>query len=135
MMVLNNTQNHGFTITDKYVNFRIIHELICFSSTRLRTIRTGFALNDAKNEILFSLAKNSPQLYWSLPPAFTGNKITSYGGDLVLSQRFVVDPAYGRPRPKPDVDVILSGNGITLYWRNSRQLIADELNVWVILVW
>lgn len=55
------------------------------------------------------------RLFWSLPSAFTGNKIKSYGGNLKLTQHIEARP-YSNCRP--DQDVIIIGNGLTLYWTN-----------------
>lgn len=53
--------------------------------------------------------------YWSLPDQILGNRILSYGGNLTITQDSV-----GRGNFVPDQDVIIKGNGLTLFWqRNS----------------
>lgn len=49
--------------------------------------------------------------YWSLPPRFLGNQLKSYNGFLNFT---VENEAYGGYQP--DQDVIIRGNGITLFW-------------------
>lgn len=49
--------------------------------------------------------------YWSLPPRFLGNQLPSYNGFLNFT---VENEAYGGYQP--DQDVIIRGNGITLFW-------------------
>ena len=46
---------------------------------------------------------------------FTGHKITSYGGRLEFVQRYTERP---NARYMLDQDVIIIGNGITIYWTN-----------------
>lgn len=80
-----------------------------------------FDLNIATNEIGYRYSgSRSPRLYWSLPKEYTGNKLTSYGSNLILTQHIITQP---RARTYSDQDVILFGNGITLYWKNSRDLV------------
>lgn len=66
------------------------------------------------------------RLYWSLPASFTGHKITSYGGNLEFTQRYNERPGANHTL---DMDVILIGNGVTLYWTNPERLIPDRPNV------
>lgn len=49
--------------------------------------------------------------YWILPPTFLGNQLNSYGGDLQFTVRSDASGEYVH-----DQDVILSGNGLTLFW-------------------
>lgn len=49
--------------------------------------------------------------YWSLPSRFLGNQIKSYGGSLSFTIRCIGDGEYIQ-----DQDVILTGNGLTLFW-------------------
>ncbi|XP_041377591.1 basement membrane-specific heparan sulfate proteoglycan core protein-like isoform X3 [Gigantopelta aegis] len=58
--------------------------------------------------------------YWSLPTQFLGNRLTSYGGDLSYTVQYDID---GFPSPTQDPDVVITGNGITLYHR-----VAEDLN-------
>ncbi|XP_075540320.1 terribly reduced optic lobes isoform X24 [Dermacentor variabilis] len=48
--------------------------------------------------------------YWSLPAEFLGNQINSYGGQLKYTFRYEASS-----RPVQAADIIIRGNGITLY--------------------
>ncbi|XP_024875337.1 basement membrane-specific heparan sulfate proteoglycan core protein-like isoform X2 [Temnothorax curvispinosus] len=93
--------HHGFTLTD---------------STRRDIIDDGFELNVAMNEIGYRYPDSrSHRLFWSLPSVFTGNKVKSYGGNLTLTQHIT---AYPGAQSYKDQDILLIGNGITLFWTN-----------------
>ncbi|XP_063241894.1 basement membrane-specific heparan sulfate proteoglycan core protein isoform X7 [Bacillus rossius redtenbacheri] len=91
---------HGFTLTDR---------------SRSEVIREGFVLNVAQNEIGYSFPPSArgQRMFWSLPPSFSGNKVASYGGNLTVTQHYSARPSGQRDQ---DTDVIITGNGITLYW-------------------
>lgn len=67
-------------------------------------------LDISANEISTNV-ETSDTYYWSLPPRFLGNQILSYGGSLYFTIRNRGDGEY-----VPDQDVILRGNGLTLFW-------------------
>ncbi|XP_018057777.1 PREDICTED: basement membrane-specific heparan sulfate proteoglycan core protein isoform X9 [Atta colombica] len=97
--------HHGFTLTD---------------STRRDIIDDGFELNVAMNEIGYRYPDSrSRRLFWSLPSVFTGNKVKSYGGNLTLTQHIT---AYPGAQSYKDQDILLIGNGITLFWTNPVEL-------------
>lgn len=73
----------------------------------------------------------SERWYWSLPRKYTGNQIKSYGGRLVFTQRFTQRP---QAVYVPDQDIIITGNGVTIYWSNPQAQIPDVANVSVILI-
>ncbi|XP_076378245.1 terribly reduced optic lobes isoform X1 [Megalopta genalis] len=99
---------HGFTLTD---------------STRQEVIDEGFELNIALNEIGYRYSEGrGRRLFWSLPPILTGNKIKSYGGNLTLTQHIT---AYPGAQSYKDQDIILVGNGITLFWTNPVEIQPD----------
>ncbi|XP_050453317.1 basement membrane-specific heparan sulfate proteoglycan core protein isoform X8 [Cataglyphis hispanica] len=100
--------HHGFTLTD---------------STRRDIIDDGFELNVAMNEIGYRYPDSrSRRLFWSLPSVFTGNKVKSYGGNLTLTQHIT---AYPGAQSYKDQDILLIGNGITLFWTNPTELQPD----------
>lgn len=66
------------------------------------------------------------RLFWSLPREFTGDQIASYGGNLEFNQRYTNRP---HARFTPDKDIIIIGNGVTLYWSNPEGLVPDRQNV------
>lgn len=63
--------------------------------------------------------------YWSLPARFLGNQLNSYGGDLLFTVLNVASGEYFH-----DQDVILNGNGLTLFWirKNANERVGDILN-------
>ncbi|XP_076230657.1 terribly reduced optic lobes isoform X13 [Nomia melanderi] len=99
---------HGFTLTD---------------ATRQEVIDDGFELNIAMNEIGYRYsAGRGRRLFWSLPPVLTGNKVKSYGGNLTLTQHITAAP---NSLSYKDQDIILIGNGITLFWTNPVEIQPD----------
>ncbi|XP_076397846.1 terribly reduced optic lobes isoform X10 [Megachile rotundata] len=99
---------HGLTLTD---------------STRQEVIDEGFELNFAMNEIGYRYPDSrGRRLFWSLPAIFTGNKVKSYGGNLTLTQHVTAHPG---AQSYKDQDIILIGNGITLYWTNPDDIEPD----------
>ena len=74
----------------------------------------------AMNEIGYRYPDSrSRRLFWSLPSVFTGNKVKSYGGNLTLTQHIT---AYPGAQSYKDQDILLIGNGITLFWTNPVEL-------------
>ncbi|XP_071451008.1 basement membrane-specific heparan sulfate proteoglycan core protein [Hetaerina americana] len=100
------------------------YEFMLTDSTRREvTIRDGFIEDASRNEIGYGfppvgITGRSQRLFWSLPSAFTGNKVTSYGGKITLTQRYI---ARAGSTEYSDTDVIISGGGITLYWKNPEE--------------
>lgn len=73
-------------------------------------------LNLAMNEIGYHYPDSrGRRLFWSLPSVFTGDKVKSYGGNLTLTQHITTTAG---AQSYKDQDVILVGNGITLFWTN-----------------
>lgn len=64
--------------------------------------------------------------YWSLPDSFLGNQLNSYGGDLLFTVRNDASGEYVH-----DQDVILNGNGLSLFWIRKN---VNELTTTVRLV-
>ncbi|KAK2578017.1 hypothetical protein KPH14_008439 [Odynerus spinipes] len=101
--------HHGFTLTD---------------AMRQDVIDDGFELNVAMNEIGYRYPDNrSRRLFWSLPPIFTGNQVKSYGGNLTLTQHITAQPG---AQSYKDQDILLIGNGITLFWTNPVDILPDQ---------
>ncbi|KAG5900605.1 hypothetical protein JTB14_017460 [Gonioctena quinquepunctata] len=85
-----------------------------------------FDVNPRMNEISYNfLPSQRETFFWSLPSVFTGNQIKSYGGRLEYSQRFTQRPG---ATYVPDKDVIITGNGITIYWSNPMEQRSDQFN-------
>ncbi|RZB41729.1 basement membrane-specific heparan sulfate proteoglycan core protein, partial [Asbolus verrucosus] len=94
---------HGFTLTDELQRQRIDRD---------------FIINPLMNEIGYTFRpSDSNTWYWSLPRKYTGNQIRSYGGQLEFTQRYTQRPQAGYIRNK---DVIIIGNGVTIYWYNPQ---------------
>lgn len=75
------------------------------------------------NEIGYRYSDNrSRRLFWSLPSAFTGNQVKSYGGSLTFTQHITAQPG---ARTYKDQDVLIIGNGITLFWTNPVDVVPD----------
>lgn len=87
---------HVFTLTDRDGNNQLPEE---------------FERNIEENEITYRFNDDSSIFYWNLPERLTGNLILSYGGNLKITQR-----TDGSGRYVDDQDVILKGNGITLFY-------------------
>ncbi|KAJ8950523.1 hypothetical protein NQ318_015267 [Aromia moschata] len=101
----------GFILTDQYHRTRIADK---------------FDINLLLNEISYNfLPSQQDRLFWSLPSRFTGNKIKSYGGRLEFIQKYTQRP---QARYVPDQDVIITGNGITIYWSNPNELLDGIAN-------
>lgn len=106
------------------LNFKIYYDTCVFlCRTRRDIIDDGFELNVAMNEIGYRYPDSrSRRLFWSLPSVFTGNKVKSYGGNLTLTQHIT---AYPGAQSYKDQDILLIGNGITLFWTNPTELQPD----------
>ncbi|KAG8224763.1 hypothetical protein J437_LFUL005332 [Ladona fulva] len=114
------TPGYDFTLTD--------------STRRETVISEGFILDASRNEIGYAfppvgITGRNSRLFWSLPSAFTGNKVLSYGGKLSITQRYT---ARSGSQEYSDTDVIISGNGITLYWKNPTNLTPNQPHTYVV---
>ncbi|XP_021927336.1 basement membrane-specific heparan sulfate proteoglycan core protein isoform X6 [Zootermopsis nevadensis] len=107
MQVVDST--HGFTLSDRHRN---------------EAVRENLRVNERSNEIGYDFPVGRAQtLFWSLPPAFTGNRITSYGGNLTVTQLYRTLPGASY---SSDTDIIIYGSGISIYWTNIDQIIPDR---------
>lgn len=70
-----------------------------------------FQRNIVENEISYHFNDDSSVFYWNLPDRLTGNLILSYGGHLQITLR-----TDGSGQYTPDQDVIIKGNGVTLFY-------------------
>ncbi|XP_037075728.1 basement membrane-specific heparan sulfate proteoglycan core protein-like isoform X4 [Pollicipes pollicipes] len=98
---------HGFALSNRLRNNIIRGE--------------SFSVSPAENEIGYNQFPQGPDggigesLYWSLPDIFLGNRLASYGGKLMVRQRYEERPG---AESYDDSDVIITGNGVTLTWIN-----------------
>uniref|UniRef100_A0AAR5PFS0 Basement membrane-specific heparan sulfate proteoglycan core protein n=1 Tax=Dendroctonus ponderosae TaxID=77166 RepID=A0AAR5PFS0_DENPD len=105
------TEEHHFILTDE--QFKV-------------TINEGFKINLALNEIGYTFPPSRREkMYWSLPPIFTGNQIKSYGGKLEYMYRYFELPY---ARYIQDKDIIISGNGVVIYWARTDDLRPTIIN-------
>lgn len=98
-----------------------------FCRYQTERITNGFHINIATNEIGYTFRpSNTGQWYWSLPREFTGHKTLSYGGRLEFTQRYTQRP---QASYVPDQDIIIIGNGVTIYWSSQEKQQPDIANV------
>ncbi|KAK4879912.1 hypothetical protein RN001_008058 [Aquatica leii] len=101
-----NQNNHGYFL---------VNSLASINSQDYR-VTTGFVINVAQNKIGYVFDKPvSHGWHWSLPPEFKGNQIKSYGGKLEFTQHFTSQSQF---ETELDRDIVINGNGITLFWSN-----------------
>ncbi|XP_022090462.1 basement membrane-specific heparan sulfate proteoglycan core protein-like isoform X3 [Acanthaster planci] len=76
-------------------------------------IEQGLSANPASRELSFSNFRpfGSQTFYWNLPSQFTGNKVSSYGGNLRYTVLF--QHGAGATFSNNEPDILLIGNGIT----------------------
>lgn len=100
MQILDPTSNNGFVLTNR--NGQVV-------------VRDGFTTDPSRNEIGYNIYQSQDDFFWSLPAQFTGDRVTSYGGNLIYTRRF----SFARyAYIQSDYDVILNGNGKSIYWQN-----------------
>ena len=122
---------HGFTLSERYLLFSdfkkkpILNKCLKYyhcnrNGVPVATVRINVGQNEISHTYSSTPAR-SPKLYWSLPPSFTGNKVTSYGGQLSITQRY--DERQGSSGQRfSDSDVIITSDRISLVWINPNQL-------------
>lgn len=103
----------GFTLTDR---------------NHYKAITDGIIVDRQKQEIRFRSFQDLPsrEYYWSLPPRFLRNKVTSYGGNL----RFTVQHLPGlntSPTRYPAVEI--SGNDIVLHYEHNGHIRPNDPTV------
>lgn len=96
------TDPQGFTLVDSGQEQSPIRNLAVEPSSRELSFR-GFS---AGSGVIY---------YWSLPPQYLGDKVTSYGGYLNYTVRYVPPPG-GQTSPNTAADVELNGNDIRLLY-------------------
>lgn len=101
---------------------------VCVFRYQRERISNGFLVNSAMNEIGYTFPPSSRRqhYYWSLPRQLTGNQIKSYGGRLEFTQHYTQRP---QSSYLPDQDVIIIGNGVTIYWTNPQPQQEEVANV------
>ncbi|XP_077998598.1 basement membrane-specific heparan sulfate proteoglycan core protein-like isoform X2 [Glandiceps talaboti] len=97
-----------FSRADEFQGFTLVNSLGVPAAAQI-------AVNPASRELLFAgFSTLSPGVYYyQLPGKFRGDKVTAYGGYLRYSISHRAAPSAAR---SDEPDVILQGNGITLYY-------------------
>lgn len=85
--------------------------------TQRNVVREGFIFDRNDRELGFKdFSRYVPDIYyWQLPYNYLGDKITSYGGYLNYTVRYVPPPG-GQNSPNSAADVEISGNDIRLLY-------------------
>ncbi|KAK3801367.1 hypothetical protein RRG08_059069 [Elysia crispata] len=73
----------------------------------------------------YNTVLRSGSYYWKLPRQFLSKRISSYGGQLSYQVYYEVDSF---DIPTDDPDVIITGNGITLYHKSQRTFNPSQPN-------
>jgi len=103
-------------------------KIVTKDMTELRS-RNALRFMDNANELLFKHdGLNREVVYWSLPPLFVGNKLTSFEGNLTVIQRFY--GSGGATSDSPDLKLV--GNGMILNWYSGRTLTQNEFQVFTV---
>ncbi|CAL4087148.1 unnamed protein product, partial [Meganyctiphanes norvegica] len=101
--------NHGFTITNRQRTKNIQTQELRVDLEQNRLTYSGF------NQL-----RDTQTYYWSLPTMFTGNRLTSYGGNLTVTQQFDAERTGAQ---FADADVIFkSSKGREFIWMNPDRL-------------
>ncbi|XP_035706486.1 basement membrane-specific heparan sulfate proteoglycan core protein isoform X3 [Folsomia candida] len=112
------TGPHGVTLTD--------------STRTLLVDDIETDINNGELSYTYPYGSKSERLFWSLPSKFTGNRLTSYGGKLRATRRYLVRPGT-EDAPIEDIDVIIVGNnGVSLFWVygiNAGQEVSLEVSL------
>ncbi|XP_033097920.1 basement membrane-specific heparan sulfate proteoglycan core protein-like [Anneissia japonica] len=110
-----------------YIRFQRVGETfdITLSDPSAEDTGANLVVRPAARELSFSSFGTLPRdtFYWNLPEDFTGNKLTSYGGNLRYSIAYRAAPS-GSPTLEPDV--IIVGNGLRLYHYSNVTLTPDQ---------
>ncbi|GAB6018614.1 hypothetical protein CHUAL_000299 [Chamberlinius hualienensis] len=108
------TNDQGFTVTDRYQRLVIENGV-------------NVTVNGERNQIGFNgFNRQDPSavLYLSLPSQFTGNRLTSYGGRIKFTLRYL---ATGIGQPFQDADIMINGNDLSLIYTSQSTLRSDSI--------
>lgn len=92
-----------------------------------RIIDSGIHVDTELRELIYQdFSRRNPEVYhWMLPPSFLGNKVTSYGGYLNYTVRYVPTPGGQSSRNNaPDVELISVSFTYPKMWFVSHKLIV-----------
>ncbi|XP_076086554.1 basement membrane-specific heparan sulfate proteoglycan core protein-like isoform X4 [Mytilus galloprovincialis] len=101
----------------------LVGEMKLLDTNSSRTVETAYVqqLPSLRGAQVPRFDRLSPNMYyyWSLPSEFLSERLTSYGGKLQYNVYYEI--AGGSQYPTQQSDVMITGNGITLYHRTSTQ--------------
>lgn len=103
--------------------------LVESNAPNAQRITEGIRLDTATREIVYSSFPNrgnTDVYYWQLPAIFLGNQITSYGGDLRYTVRYVPSPG-GQSSRNNAANVELISVSIISVVNRERYFDADAL--------
>ncbi|XP_034337833.2 basement membrane-specific heparan sulfate proteoglycan core protein isoform X5 [Magallana gigas] len=96
------------------------HNFVLTNRRLSNSITDGFVINTDRNEILFNqftgIQRERESLFFSLPPKFRGNKVTSYGGYLSFTLETVVALDGGQTFRDVDIEIITPGQRQRMYY-------------------
>ncbi|XP_056009495.1 basement membrane-specific heparan sulfate proteoglycan core protein-like isoform X3 [Ostrea edulis] len=96
------------------------HNFVLTNRRMSNSITDGFVVNTDRNEIIFNqftgIQRERESLFFSLPPKFRGNKVTSYGGFLSFTLETVVALDGGATFRDVDIEIITPGQRQRMYY-------------------
>nr|XP_022341960.1 basement membrane-specific heparan sulfate proteoglycan core protein-like isoform X4 [Crassostrea virginica] len=96
------------------------HNFVLTNRRLSNSITDGFDVNTDRNEIIFNqftgIQRERESLFFSLPPKFRGNKVTSYGGYLSFTLETVVALDGGQTFRDVDIEIITPGQQQRMYY-------------------
>ncbi|XP_061163155.1 basement membrane-specific heparan sulfate proteoglycan core protein-like [Saccostrea echinata] len=96
------------------------HNFVLTNRRLSNSITDGFDINTDRNEITFNqfsgIQRERESLFFSLPPKFRGNKVTSYGGYLSFTLETVVALDGGNTFRDVDLEIITPGQQQRMYY-------------------
>ncbi|KAK9869716.1 hypothetical protein WA026_003454 [Henosepilachna vigintioctopunctata] len=96
-------------------------------------ITDGIRLNSEGRQILFSSFPSQNVFYWSLPSRYLGNKLTSYGGNLKYTLKYVPLPGGQSSRNSAaDVQLISANHIDLLYYAKEQSMPTNSAQTFVV---
>jgi len=121
MLTITNCENIPINCNDRSIDLFVASIINNRNGVPVPNLRTNIGQNEISHTFS-STPSRSPKLYWSLPPKFTGNKVTSYGGHLSITQRYDERQQQSGVQRFSDADIIITGDRITLVWINPNEI-------------
>lgn len=105
----------NFILQETAVFYQSAQGFTLVDDSQRDTISEGFSIDRTTGEIGYTRFGQLPIriYYWQLPANFLGDKVTSYGGYLNYTIRYIPSPG-GQNSPNSAPDVEINGNDIRL---------------------